>query len=127
MSGTTLTTHRLLIVDDEEDVRLVLRRAFKDFQVEEAADARQALMSISRSAPDLVITDIHLTGMDGCALLANIRESNPDLPVIGISGYVDDEDVQDFGFNAFLVKPLSLADLRAHVLAALGAASDQSD
>ncbi len=119
MSNTTAAPHRLLIVDDEETIRLVVRRAFADFVVEDAVDAEQALLSIGRSAPDIVITDIHLIGMDGCALLARIRESHPLVPVIGISGYVNDEDVQDFDFDAFLLKPVELEDLRAQVMAVL--------
>ncbi|MBT4100845.1 MAG: response regulator [Gemmatimonadetes bacterium] len=119
MSETTVATRRLLIVDDEDAIRLVIRRAFADFQVEDAADAAQALMSIGRSAPDIVITDIHLTGMDGCALLARIRESHPEVPVIGISGYVNDEDVEDFDFDAFLLKPVELKQLRERVLTVL--------
>lgn len=119
MSETTVATRRLLIVDDEESVRLVIRRAFTDFQVEDAANAEQALMSIGRSAPDIVVTDINLTGMDGCALLARIRESHPHVPVIGISGYVNGEDVEDFDFDVFLLKPVELKQLREQVLAIL--------
>ncbi|MBT3345247.1 MAG: response regulator [Gemmatimonadetes bacterium] len=123
MSNASAANHRLLVVDDEPAIRLIVRRAFPDLEVEEAADADEALRSIGRSAPDIVVTDIHLTGMDGCALLARIRESHPHVPIIGISGYVSDADVQDFDFDAFLLKPLVLGDLREQVLAALREAS----
>jgi CheY-like chemotaxis protein len=64
---------------------------------------------------DLVITDIALPWMDGCALAASLRDRWPEIPVLAISGYFVDRDVQEFEFDGFLDKPINLQELRAAV------------
>lgn len=60
----------------------------------------------------LVITDIRMPNMDGFALLDNLRSQYPQLPVLAVSGYVDDDEVQARDFDGFIDKPISLAQLR---------------
>ena len=57
--------------------------------------------------------------MDGYDLLSALREEAPDLPVLAISGYVDDEDISEYGFDGFISKPLALDRFRHTVEEAL--------
>jgi len=63
----------------------------------------------------VVITDIRMPQMDGIALLTKLRDQYPDLPVLGISGYVDANVMKEKGFDGFLVKPMPLHDLKKMV------------
>ena len=60
----------------------------------------------------LVITDIRMPNMDGFALLDNLRSQYPQLPVLAVSGYLDDDEVRARDFDGFIDKPISLARLR---------------
>ena len=110
----------ILVVDDEADVRKVIKRILADFfSVLEAGDGEEALTVISEQEPDLVITDINMPQMDGLVLLESIRDRFPDLPVLAISGYLDEEEIEGKGFNGFLHKPLQMDELRGLVEANL--------
>jgi len=113
------TPSRLLFVDDEEGVRTLMRRVLRDYEVVEIEDAEGALDLMAAGSVDLVITDIALPRMDGCALVARIRDRWPDVPVIAISGYVGDRDVEEFAFDGFLHKPIDLQQLRSTVASLL--------
>ena len=101
----------ILVVDDEEMIRTAFTRAFSNFNVMVAADGAEALELAAGNRPDLVITDLRMSGMDGYQLLEKLRSDYPDLPVLGISGYVDDERAQRLGFDDFLDKPIRIADM----------------
>jgi CheY-like chemotaxis protein len=116
MAAQAATARRILVVDDEEPVRRVVCESLPGHEIDEATDAEDAL---DRMPAELVITDIHLPLMDGCALAARIRERWPHVPLLAISGYVDDRDVADFHFDGFLEKPLDLGRLREMVDRAL--------
>lgn len=109
------TRQRVLIVEDEASVRDVLVRALAEYDVIEAEDAEGALDLMVVGPVDLVITDIALPRMDGCALVARLRDRWPEIPVLAISGYFGDRDVQEFEFDGFLDKPIDLQELREAV------------
>lgn len=116
MTGPSWTAlRRILVVDDEELIRHVVGRALPSYQVIEAGDAEEALERMVEAPADMIITDIKLRHMDGCALAANVQERWPGVPLVAISGYVNDRDVADFDFVGFLEKPLDLEALRAMV------------
>ena len=71
------------------------------------------------SRPDLVITDIRMPDMDGYALLKKLREFHPDLPILALSGYVKDEDVQEYDFDGFEAKPMDMEQFKSIVASAL--------
>ena len=121
MSGDASPLPRVLVVDDEEIVRQVLARALADVVVVEASGAEEALDLMVEAPVDLVITDIALRRMDGCALAARVRERWPGVPILAISGYVDDRDVAEFEFDGFLQKPIDIEQLRRLVREALPA------
>jgi two-component system nitrogen regulation response regulator NtrX len=81
----------ILIVDDEDDIRMLIEGLLEDegYKTREAANSDQALAAIKHKRPDLVVQDIWLEGstLDGLQILEKIREIDSDLPVIMISGH----------------------------------------
>lgn len=81
----------ILIVDDEEDIRGLIQGILEDegYRTRQAASAEEALASVARGAPDLLILDIWLqgSGKDGMDVLAEVREGHSSLPVLMISGH----------------------------------------
>lgn len=110
-----MTTARILLVEDEDRVRTVLRSALAQYDLIDVPDAEGALDLLTVGQVDLIITDIALRRMDGCALAARVRDRWPNVPMIAISGYVGDRDVEEFAFDGFLSKPVELAALRTMV------------
>ncbi len=98
----------VLVVDDEPQIRSFLTRALSQYKVVEAGDGNEALEIIQSTTPDLVIADIRMPDMDGFALLGKLRESDPNVPVVAISGFVSEEDVIEYDFDGFLPKPIDL-------------------
>ena len=106
---------RLLVVDDETDIRTLVKRALPLYEVLEAENGAQALELVQEEKLDLVITDINMPVMDGRQLLCTMRSQFPSVPILAISGYADTEEITKLGFDGFLEKPLSLQDLQATV------------
>ena len=78
-----LTGARILVVDDEDDIRGLVRALLEraGFQVIDAPDGRAGLRELYASSPDLVILDVAMPGLDGWATLERIREVS-DVPVL---------------------------------------------
>jgi signal transduction histidine kinase/DNA-binding response OmpR family regulator len=115
---------RLLIIEDEPDLRSYLTRLFsKDgYAVEAVGDVETALTSLDSNAPDLVITDVMLPGQSGFDLLATLRQDErmARLPVVVLTARADAESaVEAFaaGADDFVVKPFNSAELLARVRA----------
>ena len=94
----------ILIVDDEPEIRRFAKEALSDASVTEASDGKEAFDAICERRPDLVITDIRMPKMDGYTLLSNVRELFPDLPVLAISGFVNEAETEGHDFNGFIEK-----------------------
>ncbi len=110
----TMATRRVLIVDDEADVRKVLTdilravRYAEPLEIEAVADGRDGLDAVVRQRPDLVLLDLQMPRMDGLALLKQIREIEPRLPVIVISATQENKlssEALRSGAVAYLPKP----------------------
>lgn len=104
---------QILVADDEELVRELLSRFLvnQGHRVMEAEDGQQALRLFRENHFDLVLSDVRMPGLDGLKLLAAIKEINPRVPVVLISGYGDVETVVKAlksGAENFLSKPLSM-------------------
>ena len=86
-----MTLLKLLLVDDEEDFRKAIcgTLARRGFEVSEAGSGEEALESVERSRPDVVVLDLRMPGMDGIETLKRIREIHADLPVIILTGHGD--------------------------------------
>ena len=107
---------RLLIVDDDEDMRNLLVTWLKSegASADTARDGRQALERLDQERPDLVITDLVMNGMDGLKLLTEIHRRDPIMPVVMVSGQAviaDAMKAAHLGVSAFLTKPLEKAEL----------------
>jgi CheY-like chemotaxis protein len=110
----------ILVVDDEEAVGYVFERylAIKGYRVSVALSGEQALETFRREAPDLVITDYKMPGMNGDELLRRLRSLAPRLPAIMISANPIDVGPTLDGVR-FFPKPVSLETLVEHVGAIL--------
>ncbi len=106
---------RVLIADDEEGFRRLVKEALGAFEVVEAENGKRALDLVHAEKLDLVITDIKMPVMDGFALQDTLRTQFPDLPVVAVSGYADAEEVKKHAFAGFVDKPVSLQQLQALV------------
>lgn len=107
------TPPRLLIVDDEEGIRISLRGILEDegYAVFDFATAEGGLAFLEKESVDLVFLDIWLPGMDGLAMLEKVHTRFPDLPVLMISGHGTIETAVSAikkGAHDFIEKPLSL-------------------
>jgi CheY-like chemotaxis protein len=81
---------RILVVDDEPDLRFVLRRVFTraGHEVAECGDGAAALAAVQQSPPDLVVTDIMMPVMDGVELIRALRAdpATAAIPILSVSG-----------------------------------------
>jgi DNA-binding NarL/FixJ family response regulator len=118
-------THRLIIVDDAEDLRgllvLALGRDERWEVVADVGDGKQGVEAVHEHRPDLVLMDISMPVMDGLTATREIKSSYPDLLVAILTGYGDDrvaEEATRAGADAFLDKTTPLARL-ADVLSEL--------
>lgn len=107
---------RILVVDDEADMRLALTNVLtrNGHQVAEAPEGEAALAQLSRERPDLMLLDMRLPGMDGIQILKRVKEIHPDLPVVMVTGYgsVDSAiEVMRLGASHYLAKPFSNKEL----------------
>ncbi len=104
---------RLLVVDDENDLRDIVSAVFRraGCEILEAENGRSALEIVARESIDVVITDIRMSGGDGVELLTEIRRRNVSSPaVVLITGFSDltEEEALRKGANAILAKPFRL-------------------
>ena len=114
---------RILLVEDEDAVRRVARRALElhGYQIIEAADGHAALRLAGEHTVDLLLTDVMMPGMLGPALAAEMRRRFPDLTVLFMSGH-SDEIVRDGLLDPatpFLAKPFTPVQLARKVREAL--------
>lgn len=116
---------RILVVDDEPDIRFLLKDILEDegYLVDVAAHARAANEMRDLNQPDLVLLDIWMPEIDGVTLLKEWQASNVELcPVVMMSGHGTVEtavEATKFGAYDFIEKPLSMAKLLSTVKAAL--------
>jgi two-component system nitrogen regulation response regulator NtrX len=103
----------VMIVDDEEGIRETLSGIFEDegYDTVAAASGEEAVPLAKDAHPDIVLLDIWLTGMDGLETLKALREFDPDLPIVIISGHASIElavKATRIGAYDILEKPLSM-------------------
>ncbi len=122
---------RVLIVEDEEGARKGLTELLTIFGyvVTAVASGEEAGVLPDTPAPDLLLTDLMLPGIDGAALAAGLRDRWPHLRIILMSGYTEDEVVRrgvDEGEVRFLQKPFDMATLAHALQAALAGAAREN-
>ena len=108
--------------EDEDAVRMFSSRALRDkgYRIIEASNGESALEFIQKNATtiDLVITDVVMPKMDGPTLMEHIKELNPKMKIIFISGYTEDSFRNSLANNSqvhFLSKPFNLKELAGKV------------
>lgn len=112
---------KLLIVDDEEDIRDFAKSFFKKrgIDVFTAQSGSEALCSVQEKSPDLMLLDITMEGMTGVDVLKSLREGKNPVKVIMVTGVEDQEvidQVKSLGVLNYIHKPLVLEELEKIVL-----------
>lgn len=115
---------RILIADDDPAVRESLRRSlsFNGYEVSLASDGNEALAAAGDPAPDLVLLDVNMPGIDGLEVCRRIRASGNDIPVLILTARVEVGDRVlglDAGADDYLPKPFALEELLARIRALL--------
>jgi DNA-binding response OmpR family regulator len=118
---------RILIVDDEQSVRDVLGEYFVEqgYSVETAGDGEEALALVQASAPDLVLLDVRMPGIDGVETLRRLRAIAKDLAVIMVTANEDvglARDTLRLGALDYVAKPFDFAYLERAIMAGLAQA-----
>ncbi|MGH6827813.1 MAG: response regulator [Rhizomicrobium sp.] len=116
---------KVLVVDDNRDMRALLRRLLASGgirEIHEAEDGAAALLMLRDHACDIVMTDLAMTPMNGLEFASKVRGAgdtlNPLVPIIMISGYTEKHRVEaarDAGVTEYLVKPVTPRNLFARI------------
>ena len=121
-----LEDKKILIVDDDASMRILIRRMLSRMgitQLIEADGGAQALQLLAAAPVDLVICDWNMPAMSGMELFARARLLKPDLLFLMVTGRADAEShaaARKAGVAAFLVKPISAPDLKIQLAHLLG-------
>ena len=111
---------RILVVDDNADMRRYLRRILQSWKVDTANDGMAALARARKSPPDLIIADLMMPGLDGLSLLGALRDDPrlADIPVMVLSARANEDasiDALSAGADDYLPKPFTARELQARV------------
>ncbi|MEM7387149.1 MAG: response regulator transcription factor, partial [Verrucomicrobiota bacterium] len=114
----------MLIVEDDPTLLRGLKDAFSSagYGIRVAIDGDSAVTMALEEAPDIMLLDLMLPGFDGFEVCEMVREDQPDLPILIVSARGKEEDIVrglEAGADDFIIKPFSIAELRARVKAAL--------
>ncbi len=112
--------HKLLTIDDSKTIRLILARAFKEYDCAliEAANGEEGLKAAAEQKPDLIILDITMPTMDGIQMLTQLRATGDQTPVIMLTaegGASSVEKAQHLGVSDYIAKPFQNEALVAKV------------
>ena len=113
---------RILVVDDEENIRFALNRWFEmsGFDVDTAEDGVVAVEKCRATQYDVITMDLVMPRMNGTAAIAAIRETDPDIPILVLSGYPDRGNTSPgLGATKIVAKPMLLSELEQEVRALL--------
>ncbi|OPX92586.1 MAG: Sporulation initiation phosphotransferase F [Syntrophorhabdus sp. PtaU1.Bin002] len=110
-----MKTMRLLVVDDEENIRFLFKEELEEegYEVDLASSGLEALSKIKDSPYDLVVLDIKMPGMSGIQTLNEIKNINKDLPVILCSAYGEfKQDFSSWVSDGYVVKSADTSELK---------------
>ena len=106
----------VLVVDDEPGIREIVRQTLEPegYGITTAADGNEALESVRRAVPDMVLLDLKLPDISGVEVLRRIREDHGNVPVIILTGYPDSDMMQralEYSPITLLAKPVKPAQI----------------
>ncbi len=113
--GETIKT--ILVVDDNEGIRRLLKEFLtqEKYRVETATNGREALQQITKKLPSLVLLDYKMPKKNGLQVLDELSKQFPDLPVIMITGYYEENEIKKARSKGveyyIIIKPFSLFEL----------------
>lgn len=117
----------ILLVDDQKEVTRVLRSGLEslehEFRITDVPSGEEAFLEIQPGSVDLLVSDVRLPGISGLDLMRRVKEANPNLKVILVSGVTEEkirQEVAQAGADAFFFKPVELPDFLDAVERTLG-------
>ncbi len=122
--GSLVIVKKLLIVDDQQGIRLLLNEVFKreGYETFLAANGIEALDIAERIKPDGVLLDMKIPGMDGIEILKRLKSKMPEVPVVMMTAYGELDLIQEamkLGAAHYFTKPFDIYEVRDAVNAML--------
>lgn len=116
LNTENIDTKTILVVEDDQHVQMVLKDTLEavDFKVTVASDGKEALKLVDMHDYDLIITDLIMPEVEGIELIITLKKSQPDLPVLAISGAGPDLGgsylnlAKSIGAHATIQKPFEM-------------------
>lgn len=115
-----MTPNKVLIVDDQYGIRVLLYEVFgkEGYETFQAANGREALDIVTKQSPDLVILDMKIPGMDGLEILKEIKKIDKGIKVIMMTAYGELDMIKEateLGAITHFTKPFDIDELRLAV------------
>ena len=112
-----LPSHTVLVVDDDAAIRFLCRVNLEldGWAVHEAASLEQARQTLAANPIDVVVLDVHVGADSGLDFIAEVRELNPGVPVVLLTGSVGSPDLEGAVVDAVISKPFTLDQLTGTV------------
>lgn len=107
---------KLLIVEDDTNLSFLIKRKLQklgDYSIECAEDGKAGLIALSNFKPDIIVTDLEMSGMDGNQMIEQIRSRSNDIPIIVLTGKI--EFLKQSGANMYLKKPFEVTQLDLNI------------
>ncbi|WP_310552082.1 response regulator [Paenibacillus glufosinatiresistens] len=126
-----MKNNKVLIVDDQNGIRILLMEVFNSdgYSTYQAANGKAALDIVRAEAPDLVLLDMKIPGMDGLEILKHIKAINPEIKVIMMTAYGELDMIKEatkLGALMHFTKPFDIDEMRVAVNMHLrGSSSDR--
>jgi two-component system response regulator (stage 0 sporulation protein F) len=115
-----LEKKKVLIVDDQNGIRILLMEVFgsEGYETFQAANGKIALEIVEKEPPDLVLLDMKIPGMDGLEILKHLKTINPDIKVIMMTAYGELDMIKEateLGALMHFTKPFDIDEMRVAV------------
>lgn len=123
--GLVVTKNKVLIVDDQNGIRILLVEVFSSegYETFQASNGKQALDIVKNHAPDIVLLDMKIPGMDGLEILKHIKNIDSEIKVIMMTAYGELDMIKEateLGALMHFTKPFDIDELRMAVNSQLG-------
>ena len=116
--------NKLLLVEDESDLRLIIADVLKDegYEILSATNGLEGLKKVKEEKPDIVVSDVMMPQMDGFTMAKEIRKLNAHIPILFLTAKSSIEDIEEgfeTGANDYIKKPFELRELLIRIKALL--------